>query len=76
MINHFNMLLAQRQFLKNSFHHESNNQTSVSSPVFSLALAFAQPPAGPHNEMDVVEKHCLNVRIPPYSLTDAEFPQI
>ena len=73
MINHFNMLLAQRQFLKNSFHHESNNQTSVSSPVFSLA--FAQPPAGPHNEMDVVEKHCLNVRIPPYSLTDAEVPQ-
>ena len=36
-------------------------------PVFFPA--FAQPPAGPDNEMDVVEKHCLNVQIPPYSCT-------
>ena len=34
--------------------------------------AFAQPPAVPDNEMDVAaveEKHCLNVQIPPHSLT-------
>ena len=38
------------------------------SLYFSRPPPFAQPPAGPHNEMDVVEKHCLNVQIPPLFL--------